>query len=134
MNVPGHNVLGEMRSCEISRDPKEKENMRVDMALQGPLSKQILLKAGFNADDIKKIDDLKRTQLCHADWQGLDLIISRTGYTGEKMAFEIFIHPDAAVTILGKADRSWRTSWVNTLRTWMHGIPANRSGFATLWP
>ena len=79
------------------RDPKEKENMRVDLALQGPLSKQILVKVGFSTDDIKKIDGLKRTQLCHADWQDLDLIVSRTGYTGEKMAFEIFVHPDTAV-------------------------------------
>jgi glycine hydroxymethyltransferase len=26
-----------------------------------------------------------------------DLIVSRTGYTGEKMAFELFVHPDRAV-------------------------------------
>ncbi len=84
------------------RDPKEKEDMRVDLALQGPLSKQILLKSGFKSDDIKKIDGLKRTQLCHAAWQGRDLIISRTGYTGEKMAFEIFIHPDAALSFWEK--------------------------------
>ena len=79
------------------RDPKEKENMRVDLALQGPLSKQILVKAGFDSEGIKKIDQLKRTQLCHALWEGRDLIISRTGYTGEKMAFEIFLHPDVSV-------------------------------------
>ena len=46
---------------------------------------------------IKKIDQLKRTQLCHASWEGRDLIISRTGYTGEKMAFEIFLHPEVSV-------------------------------------
>jgi len=79
------------------RDPKEKLGMRVDLALQGPLSKQILIKAGFNTDGIKKIDQLKRTQLCHALWEGRDLIISRTGYTGEKMAFEIFLHPEVSV-------------------------------------
>ena len=79
------------------RDPKEKDGMRVDVALQGPLSKQILLKAGFDPEGIKKIDKLKRTQLCHALWEGRDLIISRTGYTGEKIAFEIFLHPDISV-------------------------------------
>jgi len=26
-----------------------------------------------------------------------DLIVSRTGYTGEKMAFELFVHPERAV-------------------------------------
>jgi glycine hydroxymethyltransferase len=27
---------------------------------------------------------------------GFDLVVSRTGYTGEKMAFELFVHPDRA--------------------------------------
>jgi len=27
---------------------------------------------------------------------GLELVVSRTGYTGEKMAFELFVHPDKA--------------------------------------
>jgi len=79
------------------RDPEEKESMRVDLALQGPLSKQILQKAGIDSEDFKKINSLKRTQLCHATWEGRDLIISRTGYTGEKMAFEIFLHPEISV-------------------------------------
>jgi glycine hydroxymethyltransferase len=28
---------------------------------------------------------------------GFDLIVSRTGYTGEKLAFELFVHPEQAV-------------------------------------
>jgi glycine hydroxymethyltransferase len=35
--------------------------------------------------------------LCDAVIGGFDLIVSRTGYTGEKMAFELFVHPDRAV-------------------------------------
>jgi len=35
-------------------------------------------------------------------WNGQDLIASRTGYTGEKMAFEIFIHPDQALDFWNK--------------------------------
>jgi glycine hydroxymethyltransferase len=30
---------------------------------------------------------------------GHDLIVSRTGYTGERVAFEIFVHPDEAATL-----------------------------------
>jgi glycine hydroxymethyltransferase len=40
---------------------------------------------------------LKRTELCDAVVGGFDLIVSRTGYTGEKMAFELFVHPERAV-------------------------------------
>ena len=39
---------------------------------------------------------LLRTNLCEATVGGFDLVVSRTGYTGEKMAFELFVHPDKA--------------------------------------
>jgi glycine hydroxymethyltransferase len=99
---PWSRCFGRKAILRNLRNPKEKESMRVDVALQGPLSKQILVRSGFNAKDIKKINELKRTELCHATWEGYDLIISRTGYTGEKMAFEIFIHPDASVKLWKK--------------------------------
>jgi len=78
------------------------EDQRVDIALQGQLSKDILLKIGFDEQDIQKISNLARTNLCHAQWGDQDLIISRTGYTGEKMAFEIFIHPEYSVQLWKK--------------------------------
>jgi glycine hydroxymethyltransferase len=84
------------------RDPQEKDEMRVDIALQGPISKKILLGLEFDAKDKKSIDALKRTELCHAQWNGYDLIISRTGYTGERLAFEIFLHPEASVALWEK--------------------------------
>jgi glycine hydroxymethyltransferase len=81
------------------RDPEERNEMRVDIALQGPLSKKILLGLDFTDEDKARINMLQRTELCHAHWSGYDLIISRTGYTGERMAFEIFLHPDASVEL-----------------------------------
>jgi glycine hydroxymethyltransferase len=42
---------------------------------------------------------LKRTELCDAVVGGFDLIVSRTGYTGEKMAFELFVHPKRAAEL-----------------------------------
>ena len=78
------------------RDPREGEEMRVDIALQGPKSREILLKLGADKDGRKRITALKRTQLCEARLGDFNLIISRTGYTGERMAFELFVHPDQA--------------------------------------
>lgn len=78
------------------RDPREGKDMRVDIALQGPKSRDILLALGSDAENRKKIMALKRTELCEAVVGGFDLIVSRTGYTGEKMAFELFVHPDQA--------------------------------------
>lgn len=81
------------------RDPKEGADMRVDIALQGPKSRDILLALGVDAGDRRRIMALKRTQLCEAVVGGIDLVVSRTGYTGEKMAFELFVHPDKAVEL-----------------------------------
>ncbi len=78
------------------RDPKMGSEMRVDIALQGPRSRDILNAIGLSAADLYRLNKLKRTHLGHFTWEGLDLILSRTGYTGEKMAFEIFIHPEKA--------------------------------------
>jgi glycine hydroxymethyltransferase len=79
------------------RDPQAGDDMRVDIALQGPRSRDILLAMGVDAAAKARIMKLKRTELCDAVVGGFDLIVSRTGYTGEKMAFELFVHPDRAV-------------------------------------
>ena len=78
------------------RDPKAGEDMRVDIALQGPKSRDILLAMGVDSYTKERILHLKRTELCDAKVGDFDLIVSRTGYTGEKMAFELFVHPERA--------------------------------------
>src|SRR5690349_939768 len=78
------------------RDPQAGEDMRVDIALQGPKSRDILLAMGVDSETKARIMKLKRTELCDAKVGGFDLIVSRTGYTGEKMAFELFVHPERA--------------------------------------
>ncbi len=79
------------------RDPRSGNEMRVDIALQGPKSRDTLLAMGVDDATRARIMKLKRTELCDAVVGGFDLIVSRTGYTGEKMAFELFVHPERAV-------------------------------------
>ena len=79
------------------RDPKEGADMRVDIAIQGPRSRQILRALGCGDEHTRcAIRFLKRTHLCEVTLGGFDLIVSRTGYTGEKFAYELFVHPDQA--------------------------------------
>ena len=78
------------------RDPNLGAAQRVDIALQGPRSRDILLTMGVSDEDRAAIMKLTRTKLCDATVGGFDLIVSRTGYTGEKMAFELFVHPERA--------------------------------------
>ncbi|MBL8077831.1 MAG: serine hydroxymethyltransferase [Anaerolineales bacterium] len=79
------------------RDPKAGSAMRVDIALQGPKSRDTLFAMGVDDKTRARIMKLKRTELCDAVIGGFDLIVSRTGYTGEKLAFELFVHPERVV-------------------------------------
>jgi glycine hydroxymethyltransferase len=94
---PGARTYGYNAVLRNLRDPKAGEDMRVDIALQGPKSIDILLAMGVNAESRRRIMALTRTNLCDAVVGGFDLIVSRTGYTGEKMAFELFVHPEKTV-------------------------------------
>lgn len=95
-DVPSVRAFGEGALLHNLRDPQAGAEMRVDVALQGPKSRDILLALGCDAPTRKRILALKRTELCEGVVGGFDLVISRTGYTGEKMAFELFVHPDQA--------------------------------------
>lgn len=95
-NRPWSTAYGKKVSLRNLRDPQAGEDMRVDIALQGPKSREILLALGTSKVDEKRIKKLKRTELCEAVVGGFDLVVSRTGYTGEKMAFELFVHPEKA--------------------------------------
>ena len=73
--------------------------MLVDIALQGPKSREILLSLQCDDATCKQVRKLKRGELCESTLGGIDLIISRTGYTGEKFGYELFVHPYQSVVL-----------------------------------
>lgn len=77
-------------------------DQRVDLALQGPASKSILLALGGSDADRKKVETLAWANVARVNLGGFDLIVSRTGYTGERIAYELFVHPDQAAALFGK--------------------------------
>jgi len=89
------------RDCRLRnlRDPKEGKDMRVDIALQGPKSREILLALGCDAETAGRIRALKWAGVTEGVFGGIDLIVSRTGYTGERVAYELFVHPDKCVEL-----------------------------------
>ena len=98
-HVPSATCLGRDVVLNDLQTSSASQEQRVDIALQGPKSLEILKQLSFSENDKKRISELGRTQLCHANWQSHDLIISRTGYTGERIAFEIFIHPEKSIDL-----------------------------------
>ncbi len=77
------------------RDRRWGEDCRVDIALQGPQSLKILQSLA-DGRIRERLAALPRGQVLRAEIQGFDLIISRTGYTGERIGYELFVHPDRA--------------------------------------
>ncbi|MCW5878400.1 MAG: glycine cleavage system aminomethyltransferase GcvT [Anaerolineales bacterium] len=73
-------------------------DQRVDLALQGPNARKILLALAAAADK-PRLRKLSRFGVTRAQLAGLDLIVSRTGYTGEQFSYELFVHPDQAVEL-----------------------------------
>jgi glycine hydroxymethyltransferase len=105
----------ELHNLHDSGDPQDE---LADLALQGPCSLDILLTlfdaAAPSVDGAAAEIATARSRLLtlvHAEVMearvpsdqapggAFDLIIARTGYTGEPMGFELFIHPNAAVAL-----------------------------------
>ena len=91
---PSARAFGRNVSLENLRDPKAGDRMRVDLALQGRISIPVLTALGCSDEDAEKIKTLKKGCVTHAVVGGFDLYLARTGYTGEKISFELFVHPE----------------------------------------
>ena len=81
------------------RQPSAGDDMRVELAIQGPKSKDILLALGGTTEDLANLRRLQWAGITQVTLGGFDMIISRTGYTGERVAYELFVHPDRIVEL-----------------------------------
>lgn len=68
----------------------------VDVALQGPASLELLINLVDESEAKAALKELKSFHFIETKIKGVDVILSRTGYTGAKMGFEIFVHADQA--------------------------------------
>ena len=90
--------LSPAMDCRVRdlRAPEAGRDRRADLALQGPRAREILtalLDAPSQAADLQA---LPYTGVMAARLAGEDVLIARTGYTGERVAFELFVHPERA--------------------------------------
>ena len=87
------------------RDLRLKEHggaQRVDIALQGPRSREYLLALGGSAEDLAAVKRLNWAGVARVNLGGFDLIVSRTGYTGERVAYELFVHPERSEQLFSR--------------------------------
>ncbi len=86
-----------------ARDPGPKVTLHdlkrdrgvIDIALQGPQSRHIL-KRVLDPADRRGLDALERTRFCEVVADGHQLLIARTGYTGESVGYEIYAGGESA--------------------------------------
>jgi glycine hydroxymethyltransferase len=79
------------------KDPSSGPDQRVDLALQGPASLAILQSLTDDPRLKDRLARMRKTGLIECQLAGFDLVIARTGYAGEEVGYEIFVHPDRAV-------------------------------------
>ena len=77
------------------KDPANGADCKVDIALQGRNSIKMLTKI-FNHPDLPY---LHKFEFVITEFDNRELMISRTGYTGELYSFELFIHPDSVTKL-----------------------------------
>ena len=83
------------------RQPQAGADQRVDIALQGPGSRDALLQLEGSEADKDAVKRLRWAGVAQVNLGGFDLIVSRTGYTGERVAYELFVHPSEALALFG---------------------------------
>jgi glycine hydroxymethyltransferase len=93
MRLPSRAVLRNLK------DPASGTEQRVDLALQGPASRAILQELTDDPRTQDALQRLRRTDLLEIELAGLNVIVARTGYTGEAIGYELFVHPDKAVKL-----------------------------------
>ena len=71
------------------------EDGRVDLALQGPASRDVLARL-LSPRDQRRLRALRRTEFLELSISGKEVLLARTGYTGEPLGYELYVHPGDA--------------------------------------
>ena len=78
------------------KDPAAEGEQRVDVAIQGPGSLELLEKLADSPADRRRVRNLIRNDFVTVSLTGVPMYVSRTGYTGEAVGYECYLHPDWA--------------------------------------
>jgi len=86
-------ILSEVTIRYAKNDPGPAGILLVDIALQGPESLTILREITPSATERSRLDRLEKSRFIQTALGGIDVIVSRTGYTGEEIGYELFLDP-----------------------------------------
>ncbi|MBM3288956.1 MAG: glycine cleavage system aminomethyltransferase GcvT [Candidatus Hydrogenedentes bacterium] len=72
--------------------PSDVSDATAKIDIQGPIAREVLV------NEIPECVALKYYQARRAQWRGIDIVLARTGYTGE-LGYELFVPNDVAVDL-----------------------------------
>jgi glycine cleavage system T protein len=92
---PTVDVSGDVSVRDL-KDPSSGRDRRVDIALQGPASRDIIMELIDGERLRRRFWSMARFELMKVRLGGIPLVVSRSGYTGEEYGYELFVHPKNA--------------------------------------
>ncbi len=92
---PDKEIEGEVTIRDL-KDPASGDDRRVDVALQGPTSLAIIQRLTDDPLVRSSLARIRRTDFMETELSGIKTIVARTGYTGEDVGYELYLHPDDA--------------------------------------
>jgi glycine cleavage system T protein len=92
---PEIEVEGELKIRNL-KETKAGSDQCVDLALQGPNALKVLLKLASDKASRVKISRLQKMEFVDVKLKGINVRIARTGYTGAKLGYELYLHPKEA--------------------------------------
>jgi glycine hydroxymethyltransferase len=92
-------IYGDAVQLRDLRAESSGADRRVDIALQGRNSLKVLTSLANKGDKVSVVRGLEWAGVAQVTLGKFDLIVSRTGYTGERQGYELFVHPDQATAL-----------------------------------
>ena len=94
-----HVTVEEVPVFRDLKDPSCGADTLVDIAFQGPMTRPVM--SGLLPHDTarKTFMTMKGSELFRTTLDGIPVIITRTGYTGEEFGYELFVHPEKAALL-----------------------------------
>ena len=100
-NYPYKEVIQRVSIVNL-KSPEAGERAKVNIAIQGPESLNILRKLVAGEREKIILNKIKKTQFAELSLGGIRTIVARTGYTGESVGYELLVHPDKAPELWNK--------------------------------
>jgi glycine hydroxymethyltransferase len=91
--APVKEIPSEVTIRDLKGKKMPEDEALVDIAVQGPESLHIL--SGLVRAEVEqgRLNRLQKMRFIETELDGMDILVSRAGYTGEEIGYELFVHP-----------------------------------------